>query len=166
MNIDSIKRGIVIDHIHAGRSMDIYKYLHLDELECSVAIIKNVKSSLMGRKDIIKIDDNINVDLDVLGYIDPDVTINIIEDGRIVEKKHIALPEKLVNVIRGASPPWSRSWTRSSSSPTAPGASTAAFTARRSASHDQPRGDRGVLAAVPVRPRTAPKRPLAGLLPL
>ena len=67
MNIDSIKRGIVIDHIHAGRSMDIYKYLHLDELECSVAIIKNVKSSLMGRKDIIKIDDNIDVDLDVLG---------------------------------------------------------------------------------------------------
>ena len=99
MNIDSIKRGIVIDHIHAGRSMDIYKYLHLDELECSVAIIKNVKSSLMGRKDIIKIDDNISVDLDVLGYIDPDVTINIIEDGHIVEKKHIALPEKLVNVI-------------------------------------------------------------------
>ena len=93
MNIDSIKRGIVIDHIHAGRSMDIYKYLHLDELECAVAIIKNVKSSLMGRKDIIKIDDNIDVDLDVLGYIDPDVTINIIEDGRIVEKKHIALPE-------------------------------------------------------------------------
>ena len=104
MNIDSIKRGIVIDHIHAGRSMDIYKYLHLDELECSVAIIKNVKSSLMGRKDIIKIDDNISVDLDVLGYIDPDVTINIIEDGRIVEKKHIALPEKLVNVIRCKNP--------------------------------------------------------------
>ena len=104
MNIDSIKRGIVIDHIHAGRSMDIYKYLHLDELECSVAIIKNVKSSLMGRKDIIKIDDNINVDLDVLGYIDPDVTINIIEDGRIVEKKHIALPEKLVNVNRCKNP--------------------------------------------------------------
>lgn len=104
MNIDSIKRGIVIDHIHAGRSMDIYKYLHLDELECSVAIIKNVKSSLMGRKDIIKIDDNIDVDLDVLGYIDPDVTINIIEDGRIVEKKHIALPEKLVNVIRCKNP--------------------------------------------------------------
>ena len=104
MNIDSIKRGIVIDHIHAGRSMDIYKYLHLDELECSVAIIKNVKSSLMGRKDIIKIDDNISVDLDVLGYIDPDVTINIIEDGHIVEKKHIALPEKLVNVIRCKNP--------------------------------------------------------------
>ena len=96
MNIDSIKRGIVIDHIHAGRSMDIYKYLHLDELECSVAIIKNVKSSLMGRKDIIKIDDNIDVDLDV--------PINIIEDGHIVEKKHIALPEKLVNVIRCKNP--------------------------------------------------------------
>ncbi len=104
MNIDSIKRGIVIDHIHAGRSMEIYNYLHLDELECSVAIIKNVKSSLMGRKDIIKIDDDISVDLDVLGYIDPDVTINIIEDGRIVEKKHIALPEQLVNVIHCKNP--------------------------------------------------------------
>lgn len=104
MNIDSIKRGIVIDHIHAGRSMEIYKYLHLDELECSVAIIKNVKSSLMGRKDIIKIDDTIAVDLDVLGYVDPDVTINIIQDSRIVEKKHIALPEKLVNVIHCKNP--------------------------------------------------------------
>lgn len=99
MKIDSIKRGIVIDHIHAGRSMDIYKYLHLDELECSVAIIKNVKSDAMGRKDIIKIDDVIDLDLDAIGYIDPEVTINIIEDGVIVEKKHIALPEKLVNVI-------------------------------------------------------------------
>ena len=86
MKIDSIKRGIVIDHIHAGRSMDIYKYLHLDELECSVAIIKNVKSDAMGRKDIIKIDDVIDLDLDAIGYIDPEVTINIIEDGAIVEK--------------------------------------------------------------------------------
>ena len=89
MNIDSIKRGIVLDHIRAGRSMEIYKYLHLDELECSVAIIKNVKSNAMGRKDIIKIDEDITIDLDVLGYIDPGITVNIIEDGRIVEKgKH------------------------------------------------------------------------------
>ena len=104
MNIDSIKRGIVIDHIHAGRSKDVDKYLHLADLPCSVAIIRNVKSKRMGRKDIIKIDDDIDVDLDALGYVDPDVTINIIEDGRIVEKKRIALPEKLVNVIRCKNP--------------------------------------------------------------
>ena len=104
MNIDSIKRGIVLDHIKAGRSMDIYKSLHLDELECSVAIIKNVKSNAMGRKDIIKIDDDITIDLDVLGYIDPGITVNIIEDGVIVEKKHVELPEKLTNVIRCKNP--------------------------------------------------------------
>ena len=104
MNIDSIKRGIVLDHIQAGRSMDIYRYLHLDELECSVAIIKNVKSNAMGRKDIIKIDEDITIDLDVLGYIDPGITVNIIEDGRIVEKKHLELPQRLVNVIRCKNP--------------------------------------------------------------
>ena len=104
MNIDSIKRGIVLDHIRAGRSMDIYKYLHLDELECSVAIIKNVKSNAMGRKDIIKIDENITIDLDVLGYIDPGITVNIIEDGHIAEKKHLELPQRLVNVIRCKNP--------------------------------------------------------------
>lgn len=104
MNIDSIKRGIVLDHIKAGRSMDIYKYLHLNDLECSVAIIKNVKSAAMGRKDIIKIDDNISIDLDVLGYIDPGITVNIIEDGQIVEKKHLALPQQLTNVIRCKNP--------------------------------------------------------------
>ena len=104
MKIDSIKQGIVIDHIQPGRSMDIYKYLHLDELECSVAIIKNVKSEQMGRKDIIKIDDVIDLDLDVVGYIDPDVTIDIIEDGQVAEKKHIGLPEQLANVIRCKNP--------------------------------------------------------------
>ena len=104
MNIDSIKRGIVLDHIKAGRSMDIYKYLHLNDLECSVAIIKNVKSEAMGRKDIIKIDDDISIDLDVLGYIDPGITVNIIEDGQIVEKKHLALPQQLTNVIRCKNP--------------------------------------------------------------
>ena len=104
MNIDSIKRGIVLDHIKAGLSMDIYRYLHLDELECSVAIIKNVKSEAMGRKDIIKIDEDITIDLDVLGYIDPGITVNVIEDGRIVEKRHLELPEKLVNVTRCKNP--------------------------------------------------------------
>lgn len=104
MNIDSIRRGIVLDHIKAGRSMDIYQHLHLDELACSVAIIKNVKSEAMGRKDIIKIADNISIDLDVLGYIDPGITVNVIEDGRIVEKKHLNLPQQLVNVIRCKNP--------------------------------------------------------------
>ena len=104
MKIDSIKRGIVLDHIKAGRSMDIYKLLHLDELECSVAIIKNVKSNAMGRKDIIKIDEEITIDLDVLGYIDPGITVNVIEDGVIVEKKHLELPERLTTVIRCKNP--------------------------------------------------------------
>ncbi|MBQ8311934.1 MAG: aspartate carbamoyltransferase regulatory subunit [Clostridia bacterium] len=104
MNIDSIKRGIVLDHIKAGRSMDIYKLLHLDELECCVAIIKNVKSNAMGRKDIIKIDEEITIDLNVLGYIDPGITVNVIEDGVIVEKKHLELPERLTNVIRCKNP--------------------------------------------------------------
>lgn len=104
MNIDSIRRGIVLDHIKAGRSMDIYQHLHLDELSCSVAIIKNVKSEAMGRKDIIKIDDNISIDLDVLGFIDPGITVNIIEDGRIAEKKHLNLPQQLINVIRCKNP--------------------------------------------------------------
>ncbi len=104
MNIDSIQRGIVLDHIKAGRSMELYRYLGLDALECSVAIIKNVKSEAMGRKDIIKIDDNISIDLDVLGYIDPGITVNIIENGRITEKKHLSLPETLTNIVRCKNP--------------------------------------------------------------
>lgn len=104
MNIDSIQRGIVLDHIQAGRSMDIYKYLHLDELECTVAIIKNVKSEVMGRKDIIKIDEAIDLDLNVLGYIDPGITVNIIDKGCVVEKKHLSLPTRLVNVVRCKNP--------------------------------------------------------------
>lgn len=104
MNIDSIQRGIVLDHIQAGRSMDIYRYLHLDELECTVAIIKNVKSDAMGRKDIIKIDEAIDLDLNVLGYIDPGITVNIIDKGCIVEKKHLSLPTRLVNVVRCKNP--------------------------------------------------------------
>ncbi len=83
MNIDSIQNGYVLDHIKAGRSMDIYRYLNLNDLDCSVAIIKNVKSNKMGRKDIIKIDSLIALDLTVLGYIDPGITINVIRDGRL-----------------------------------------------------------------------------------
>ena len=104
MNIDSIQNGFVLDHIKAGACMDIYKYLKLDQLDCSVAIIKNAKSSKMGKKDIIKIDSPIDLDLDVLGYIDPNITVDIIKDGKLVEKKHLALPEKLVNIIHCKNP--------------------------------------------------------------
>ena len=104
MNIDSIKNGIVLDHIQAGKSMEIYKYLHLDELDCSVAIIKNVTSRKKGKKDIIKIDDNFDLNLDVLGYIDPDITVCYIKDSEIVEKKHLALPETIVNIVKCKNP--------------------------------------------------------------
>ena len=104
MNIDSIQNGVVLDHIQAGKSMDIYKYLHLDELDCSVAIIKNARSEHMGRKDIIKIDSPLDLDLDVLGYIDSHITVNIIRDGKRVEKKHVELPKKLVNIIHCKNP--------------------------------------------------------------
>ena len=104
MNIDSIQNGVVLDHIQAGKSMDIYKYLHLDELDCQVAIIKNARSAHMGKKDIIKIDYPLDLDLDVLGYIDSNITVNIIRDGTLVEKKHLELPEKLVNILRCKNP--------------------------------------------------------------
>ena len=104
MNIDSIQNGVVLDHIQAGKSMDIYKYLHLDQLDCSVAIIKNVRSVHMGKKDIIKIDSPMELDLNVLGYIDANITVNIIRDGQLVEKKHLELPKKLVNIIRCKNP--------------------------------------------------------------
>ena len=104
MNIDSIQNGVVLDHIQAGKSMEFYKHLHLDQLDCSVAIIKNARSSHMERKDIIKIDSPVELDLDVLGYIDPNITVNIIRDGELVEKKHLELPEKLVNILRCKNP--------------------------------------------------------------
>ena len=104
MNIDSIHNGVVLDHIQAGKSMDIYKYLHLDELDCSVAIIKNVRSDRMGKKDIIKIDSPMDLDLDVLGYIDSNITVNVIRDGVHVEKKKLELPKKLVNIIHCKNP--------------------------------------------------------------
>ena len=104
MNIDSIRNGYVLDHIKAGRSMDIYRYLNLNELDCSVAIIKNVKSNKMGKKDIIKIDSLIDLDLTILGYIDPGITINVIKDGQLLEKKPLELPKKIVNIIRCKNP--------------------------------------------------------------
>ena len=104
MHIDSIQNGVVLDHIQAGKSMEVYKLLNLDKLDCSVAIIKNVRSARNGKKDIIKIDSPLELDLDVLGYIDPDITVNIIKDGVRVEKKKLELPGKLVNVIRCKNP--------------------------------------------------------------
>ena len=104
MNIDSIHNGYVLDHIKAGRSMDIYRYLNLNDLDCSVAIIKNVKSNKMGKKDIIKIDSLIDLDLTVLGYIDPGITINVIQDGQLLEKKPLELPKKIVNIIKCKNP--------------------------------------------------------------
>ena len=99
MVIDSIQNGIVIDHIRAGRSMELYQLLHLDRLTCSVAIIQNAPSQKMGRKDIIKIDEDLEVDLNVLGYIDPEATVNVIRDGKLAEKRHLELPEQVENVI-------------------------------------------------------------------
>ena len=104
MNIDSIKNGIVIDHIPAGRGMKLYELLGLGKLDCPVAIIKNANSSAMGRKDIIKIDADIDVSLDIIGYVAPNVTINIIKDGELREKKSIGLPEVLTNVIKCKNP--------------------------------------------------------------
>ena len=104
MNIDSIKNGIVIDHIKPKRALTIYNALKLGELDCSVAMITNVKSTKMGRKDIIKIDKDIDLDLNILGYLDPKMTINIIKDGQRVEKKHIELPNEVVNIIKCKNP--------------------------------------------------------------
>ena len=105
LNVGSISEGFVLDHIEAGRSMDIYKYLHLDKLDCCVAIIKNAKSNKMGKKDIIKIECPIDfMDLDILGFIDHNITINIIEDEKIVEKKQLKLPKEIRNVIRCKNP--------------------------------------------------------------
>ena len=104
MNIDAIKNGIVIDHIRAGKAMEIYRFLGLEELECQVAIIKNAASRRMGKKDIIKIDTLLDVDLNALGFIDPFITIDIIQDGILTEKFHPELPETLTNVLTCRNP--------------------------------------------------------------
>ncbi|MCI5825319.1 MAG: aspartate carbamoyltransferase regulatory subunit [Arcanobacterium sp.] len=104
MNIDEIHNGVVIDHIRAGRGMRVYELLKLDELEASVAIIQRVQSSKMGKKDIIKIDADVPVNLDVIAYVDPSATVNIIRDGALVEKRELALPERLVDVIKCKNP--------------------------------------------------------------
>ena len=105
LNIGKISEGFVLDHIQAGKSMDIYKYLNLDQLDCCVAIIKNAKSNKMGKKDIIKIECPIDIiDLDILGFIDHNITVNIIEDSKIVEKKDLKLPAEIKNVIKCHNP--------------------------------------------------------------
>ena len=104
MNIDSIKNGYVIDHIEPGKSLEIYKYLNLGELDTQVAIIKNARSKKSGRKDIIKIDEHTDINLDILGYIDHNITVNKIINGEIVDKYHPKLPKELVNIVKCKNP--------------------------------------------------------------
>ena len=104
MNIDSIQNGVVIDHITAGLGMRLYELLSLASLDVSIALIKNVSSKKLGKKDIIKIDADIELDLDVIGFVDPDATINIIKEGVLVEKRSIDMPETLTNVIKCKNP--------------------------------------------------------------
>ena len=99
MNIDSIKNGIVIDHITAGKAMQLYNMLGLDRLDCCVAVIQNVTSRKMGKKDIIKVDSSIPINLDLIGFVSPNATVNIIRNGERIDKKHIDLPQRLVNII-------------------------------------------------------------------
>ena len=104
MNIDGVNTGIVLDHIKAGKSMEIYNYLRLDKLDCSVAVVQNVRSSKYGKKDIIKIDDEIELDFEMLGYIDSNITINRVKDGKLQKKEHLELPETLTDVIKCKNP--------------------------------------------------------------
>ena len=104
MIIGQIKDGIVLDHIAAGRGMEIYKILGLDKLDCTVAMIKNAESKKRGRKDIIKIGQVIDLDFNVLGYIDPGVTVNIIRDGALVKREHLKLPERIRDIIKCKNP--------------------------------------------------------------
>ena len=104
MNIDSIKTGIVIDHIKAGDGMRIYNILNLGEMDCSVALIKNASSRKMGKKDIIKVDIVPDTDLNALGFIDPNITLNIIENGERVRKYHPELPERMTNILKCKNP--------------------------------------------------------------
>lgn len=104
LKIDSVEKGLVLDHIQAGKAMEIYKYLNLDKMDCSVAIIKNAKSNKMGKKDIIKVENNINMDLKVLGFIDSNITINVIDNGIIIKKINLELPEEIDNIAKCRNP--------------------------------------------------------------
>jgi len=104
LNIGGLNEGIVLDHIHAGGAMEIYNYLNLEKLDCSVAIIKNAKSTKMGRKDIIKIDQYIDIDFNMLAVLEPNMTINYIKNGERVEKKKLNLPEHIYGIIKCKNP--------------------------------------------------------------
>ena len=104
MIIDSIQNGIVIDHITAGKSMELYQILSLDQLDCTVAILKHVTSRKFGCKDIIKIDREMDLDWDLIGYVDPSITVNIIRDGKLVEKRTLKLPERIRGVLKCKNP--------------------------------------------------------------
>ena len=105
LNVGSIKEGFVLDHIKAGASLAIYHHLQLDKLDCTVAIIKNAKSNKMGKKDILKVECDINqLDLDVLAVIDHNITVNVIKDGEIVAKKELFLPKEIRNVFKCKNP--------------------------------------------------------------
>ena len=104
MNIDGVKTGIVLDHIKAGKSMQIYELLGLDKINNCVAIIQNADSAKYGKKDIIKIDQIIDLDFDVLGYIDSNITVNIVKDGKLERKHHMELPQTLKNVVKCKNP--------------------------------------------------------------
>lgn len=99
MIIGQIKNGIVLDHISAGQGMELYNILGLDKLECQVALIKNAESIKLGRKDIIKIDEVIDIDLNAIGYVDPRVTVNIINDGKLIKRSHLEMPETIEDII-------------------------------------------------------------------
>ena len=105
LNVGQLNEGVVLDHIEAGKSMSIYSYLRLDKMDCCVAIIKNARSNKMGKKDIIKVECPVDMlDLDILGFIDHNITVNIIKDGEIVDKKKLHLPKQIVNVIKCKNP--------------------------------------------------------------
>lgn len=105
LNVGKIEEGFVLDHIEAGKSLSIYHHLQLDKLDCTVAIIKNARSQIMGKKDILKVECDIDtLDLDVLAFIDHNITVNVIKDGEIVDKKELVLPNEIRNIIRCKNP--------------------------------------------------------------
>lgn len=104
MNIDRIENGIVLDHITAGNSMHIYNVLKLDQLDCTVALIQNANSTKMGKKDIIKVSTHMKLDLDILGYLDPGITVNVIRNGEVAQQRTLALPERVIGVLHCKNP--------------------------------------------------------------
>lgn len=136
LNVGKIEEGFVLDHIKAGKSLSIYEHLQLDKLDCTVAIIKNARSGKMGKKDILKVECDIDMlDLDVLAFIDHSITVNVIKNGEIVEKKELVLPKQIKMSSNAATPdaslPSSRDCPTYSSSPMRKKRSTAANTAKR-----------------------------------